>query len=187
MKFRGKIDSIDNIVVSDPSYDNKVWCRYEKNNINAKNWMASLEINPTETKIEDYDIKGVEFFLLLQKNNEVCSLEEGGRLKYLNNIKLNNYTICMDTACVALGINDNANEIINSCGEWQPSCAVKTGSDGTFGEILEGEKSGKLNFLLINGYFDEDFMNENTLFNYLVEQFQIKDLVKVDDNAELVI
>ena len=45
----------------------------------------------------------------------------------------------------------------------------------------------KLNFLLINGYFDKDFMNENTLFNYLVEQFQIKDLVKVDDNAELVI
>ena len=86
MKFRGKIDSIDNIVVSDPSYDNKVWCRYEKNNINAKNWIASLEINPTETKIEDYDIKGVEFFLLLQKNNEVCSLEEDGRLKYLNNI-----------------------------------------------------------------------------------------------------
>ena len=93
----------------------------------------------------------------------------------------------MDTACVALGINDNANEIINLCGEWQPSCAVKTGRDGTFGEILEGVKSGKLNFLLINGYFDKDFMNENTLFNYLVEQFQIKDLVKVDDNAELVI
>lgn len=30
MKFRGKIDSIDNIVVSDPSYDNKVWGSMKK-------------------------------------------------------------------------------------------------------------------------------------------------------------
>ena len=180
MKFKGKIDNINHIVISDPIYEKKVWCRYEKNGITGKDWIANLNIYPTETKIDRYIIKGVEFFLLLQKNNKVCNLDENGTLKYLKNIELKNYEIGMDSACIALGINDKAKEIIASQEEWQPLCAIRTGTDGIFGEVYEGIDNEKLCFLLIKGYFDEEYINQNDLFDYLIKQFQIKDLIKED-------
>ena len=36
MKYKGKIEKIKHIVVSDPAYDKDVWCRYENNNIDNK-------------------------------------------------------------------------------------------------------------------------------------------------------
>lgn len=30
MKFKGKIENINHIVISDPTYKEDVWCRYEK-------------------------------------------------------------------------------------------------------------------------------------------------------------
>ena len=180
MKFKGKIDNINHIVISDPTYKEDVWCRYEKKDINEKDWIVNLDIYPTETKIDDYNIKGVEFLLLLKKNEYDCNIDEDGNLSYLKDIELKDYTIGMDSACVALGLNNNAKEIIDSQEEWQPSCAIRTGTDGTFGDVSEGIKDGKLCFLFVTGYFDEEFINQNELFDYLVNQFQIKELIKED-------
>lgn len=190
MKFKGKINNIDHIVISDPSYGKGVWCRYEQENLNETDWLVNINIFPVETKVEKYYIKGTEFSLLLQKDKEDCSLDDEGTLSYMSDIELKDFTIGMDTACVALGINDNAKEIIDCREEWQPSCAIRTGGDGTFGEVSEGIKNGKLRFLLITGYFEEEFINENNLFEYLKDQFEIVDLVKEDiilygDNREL--
>ena len=30
MNYKGKIDNIDYIVISDPMYEKNIWCRYEK-------------------------------------------------------------------------------------------------------------------------------------------------------------
>lgn len=180
MKFKGKIEDINHIVVSDPSYKKDVWCRYEKENLNEKNWIVDLDICPVEDKIENYYIKGIEFSLLIQKDKEDCEFDDEGNFSYLNDIEMKDYKIAMDTACIALGINNNAREIIDSKEEWQPSCAIRTGTDGMFGEVSEGIRDGKLCFLLITGYFEEEFINENELFEYLKEQFEIKDLVKED-------
>lgn len=114
MKYRGRIESINNIVVSDPSYGKNVWCRYERNSINDINWMVNLNIEHTETKLDDYVIKGNEFSVLLHKNEKDCSLDDEGTLRYLNNIEIKDYTIGMDSACVALGINEKANKILDS-------------------------------------------------------------------------
>lgn len=180
MKFKGKIDNLNHIVVSDPTYDKDVWCRYEKNNLKEKDWIVNLDIYSTETKIDDYNIKGVEFLLLIKKNEYDCNIDEDGNLSYLKDIELKDYTIGMDSACVALGLNDNAKEIVDSQEEWQPPCAIRTGTDGTFGDVSEGIKDGELCFLFVTGYFDEDFINQNELFDYLVNQFQIKELSKED-------
>jgi len=180
MKFKGKIENINHIVISDPTYKEDVWCRYEKNNLKEKDWIVNLDIYPTETKIDNYYIKGTEFLLLIQKDEKDCSLDDDGTLSYLKNIELKDYTIGMDSACIALGINEQAKEIIDLQEEWQPSCAIRTGTDGTFGEVSEGIKDGRLCFLLITGYFEEDFINQNDLFEYLKSQFNIKDLVKED-------
>lgn len=180
MKYKGKIGNINHIVVSDPTYEKGVGCRYENSDLKANDWFVDLVICSTETKIEKYYIKGTEFALLLNKNKKDCSLDNQGVLRYMNDIELKEFTIGMDTACVALGINDNAKEIIKCREEWQPSCAIRTGCDGTFGEVTEGIKNGELHFLLITGYFDEDFINENELFEYLKNRFEIVDLVKED-------
>lgn len=180
MKFRGKINNINHVVISDPSYKKGVWCRYEKENLNETNWLVNLDISLVETKVGEYYLKGTEFSLLLKKNTEDCSLDDERTLSYMSDIKLNDYKIAMDTACVALGINDNAKEIIDCREEWQPSCAIRTGGDGIFGEVSEGTQNDKLCFLLITGYFEEDFINENELFEYLKDQFEIVDLVKED-------
>lgn len=180
MKFKGKIKKLNHIVLSDPSYEKGIWCRYEKDNLNEKDWLVNIDIYTVETDIGDYKVKGTEFFLLLQKDKDDCELDDEGTLNYLKSIELKDFTIGVDTACVALGINDYAKEIINSKDEWQPSCAIRTGADGTFGEVSEGTKNGELRFLLITGYFSEDICNENELFEYLKEQFEITDLIKGD-------
>lgn len=178
MKYKGKIDNINHIVISDPMYKEGVWCRYEKKDLNLKDWIVNLGIYPTEMKLDDFLIKGTNFFLLLQENENACSLSDDWNLSYLKDIELKEYTIGMDSACVALGINNNAKKIINSKEEWQPSCAIKTGTDGIFGEISEGLKDDKLSFLLITGYVEEEFINQNELFEYLKNQFEITDLIK---------
>lgn len=182
MKYRGRIESINNIVVSDPSYGKNVWCRYERNSINDINWMVNLNIEHTETKLDDYVIKGNEFSVLLHKNEKDCSLDDEGTLRYLNNIEIKDYTIGMDSACVALGINEKANKILDSKEEWQPKYSIKTGMDGTFGEVLEGMKDGKTCFILITGYVEEEFINQDDLLDYLKKQFEIIDLIKEKEN-----
>lgn len=181
MRVKGLIKNLNHIVISDPTYENGVWCRYEKNGLNEKDWRVDLQINSVKTKYKDYDICGTEFYLLLQKDKRDCKIDEEGTIRYLSDIEIKDYTIGMDTACIALGINDSAKEIIDSKEDWQPECAIRTGTDGTFGEVTEGIKDGNLCFLLVNGYFDEDFCNENYLFDYLKEHFEITDLVKEND------
>lgn len=184
MNYKGKIDHIDHIVISDPMYEKNIWCRYEKNDVNAKNWVVNLDIHPMEVEKDNYDVNCNEFSLLLKKEDKTCNIGENDTLIYSKDIKLNDYTIGMDSACVALGINDKAKEIIDSKEEWQPSCAIRTGGDGTFGTVFEGKKDDELQFLLIMGYIEDELMNQNELFDYLISQFEIKELVKEDFELE---
>lgn len=168
MKYIGKIDKINHIVVSDPMYEESVKCRYENQEINASNWLCELNL------IEDNMIR---INLLLKKADENCTIVDNS-ISYSSDIKINKYKIGMDSACVALGINDKADEIINSHDEWQPDCALKTGEDGIFGEVQEGKRGKELVFLLIYGYIDSDlFYDASDILDYLNEQFEISGLV----------
>lgn len=178
MRYKGLIKDLNHIVISDPSYKDGVWCRYEKNNLKEKDWNVDLQVYSVKTKFEDYDIQGTEFYLLLQKEKRYCKIDEEGTIRYLSNIEIKDYTIGMDTACVALGINADAKEIKDSRDEWQPDCAIRTGTDGTFGEVTEGMKDGKICFLLITGYIEEEFCDENEMFQYLTKHFQIEELTE---------
>lgn len=191
MKCSGKIKNINHIVVSDPTYENDTKCRYEISNLNEKDWLVELDVYGVEENIGDYTINGIEFYLLLQKEKGICEID-GDNIKYLSNIKTEKIDIGMDTACIALGINEKAKEIINSQSEWQPKCAIRTGTDGKFGEVFEGKKGNELSFVLITGYIGENTdYGVDELFNYLVNKFEITDLIKeetifVDKDRELI-
>ncbi len=185
MRYKGLIKDLNHIVISDPSYKDGIWCRYEKDNLNEKDWNVDLQIYSVKTKFEDYDIRGTEFYLLLQKDKRDCKIDEEGSIRYLSNIEIKDYTIGMDTACIALGINEDAKEIIDSREEWQPDCAIRTGTDGTFGEVTEGIKDGRLCFLLVTGYIEEDFCDEKEMLKYLVNHFEIENLTEFIDKNKI--
>lgn len=186
MRYNGKINNLNHIVVSDPSYKKDVWCRYEIDDLKEKNWIVNLDINHKTEKVGDFDVSNIEFCMLIKKYNDVCNLTKEG-ISYLNNINLKEYKIGMDTACIALGINDNAKEIINSYEEWQPNCSIRTGTDGFFGEVKEGrDENNNLCFLYISGFLDDDMGYETDyLKDYLVDQFEIKDLQQEKSDIEL--
>lgn len=183
IKYKGKINNINHIVISDPTYEKDDGCRYEIENLNEKNWLVELNIYDVEDKIDDYLIQGIEFYLLLQKTKDLCQIY-GENIKYLKNINIKKYDIGMDTACIALGINKNAEDIINSQPEWQPDCAIRTGTDGMFGLVTEGKNKEGLAFIVITGYLSSDMgYDKNSLFEYLVSKFEIKDLVKEENKV----
>ena len=185
MRYNGKIDNLNHIVISDPSYKKDVWCRYEINDLKEKDWIVDLDINHKTEKIKDFDIGYIEFNMLIKRDKNVCDFDET-KLSYLNNINLKEYEIGMDTACVALGINDKAKGIIDSHNEWQPTCSLRTGGDGTFGEVIEGKDiNNNLCFLFIYGVLN-DYMGYEVddLKDYLISQFEIKELKIESEKSE---
>lgn len=168
MKYKGKIEKLDHIVLSDPSYDKDVLCRYEKDNINGRNWLVNLEIAPD----------GVDnvFVMTLRRNKNF--LIRNSQMLVPTETEINKYALGMDTACMAMGINAIAKEI-NSCrDDWQPDCAIGTGTDGLFGEVHEGLLGDELQFLVIDGIVYSGFCSEDELLEYLTNNFEIKDLEK---------
>ena len=180
MRYKGKIKELNHIIISDPSYDENVTCRYEKDNLKEKNWNVDIDIHPTIDKIEDFTIKGTEFFLLLSKDKRLSELRENGTIRYLSGLEIKETEIGMDTACVALGINEKADEIIELRDDWQPECSLNTLTDGIFGTV----KEGKLNdnhtvFIWLSGYLDEDTgYSIEEIVDYLQYQLNIVDLEK---------
>ena len=180
MRYRGKIKELNHIVVSDPSYDKDISCRYEKNNINQKNWGVDIDIYPVQTPINDeISINGTEFYVFLYKDKKICELRENGSIAYLKGIEIKETDIGMDSACVALGLNDKAEEIISEKETWQPECSLKTSTDGIFGYVKEGIVDDRVYFIWISGYLDEYAgYTMDEIIDYLKEQLNIIELEK---------
>lgn len=186
MRYKGKIKELEHIVISDPSYDETVTCRYERNNLEKDNWLVDIDINQVVIPItEEFNAKGTEFFLFLYKSPQLCKLRENGTISYLNGIKLEKTDIGLDTACVALGINEKADEIIDCIDDWQPDCFLQTLTDGIFGTVKEGKINDDIVFIWISGYLDEDTgLSIEEIIDYLEYQLNITELTKVKENAK---
>ena len=156
MKFEGKIKELNQIIVSDPSYDEEVTCRYERKNVNQKDMNVIVEIHECSDKYDEITINGVEFFILIHNPKEKCELKENGNFTYPKRNQVTRFDIGIDTACISLGINNFADDIREAREEWQPPFALNTLSDGLFGVVKEGKKDDKINFIFISGYLSED-------------------------------
>lgn len=179
MRYKGKINELNHIIISDPSYDESVTCRYEKTNLKEKNWSIDIDIKPVEDKIENFTIKGTEFFLFLCKDKKLGELKENGTISYLRGIALDEVDIGIDTACVALGINEKAKEIVSSRDDWQPECSLKTLSDGIFGTVKEGKIGENVVFIWLSGYLCEDTdYSIDEIVDYIEHQLNIVELQK---------
>lgn len=179
MRYKGKIKDLNHILISDPSYDESVTCRYEINNLKEKNWFVDIDIKPVVEKIEDFTVKGTEFFLFLTKDRRLSELKENGTIRYMGGVKLEEIEIGMDTACVALGIDEKADEIIELREDWQPECSLNTLTDGFFGTVKEGKLQDHIVFIWLSGYLCEDTgYSMEDIIDYLQYQLNITGLEK---------
>lgn len=189
MFYKGQIEQIDRVVVSDPSYAADVWCRYEGQNFASGGpWKVQLAINDVSENVDGFDIKGVDFSMLLYTGNEkLCVLKpDGTGFSHPSFVKMKEFEIGMDTACVALGINGVADEIKASRGEWKPGCSLNTMTDGLFGNVYEGSCYGKTHLLYVSGYLDEDTgYSLKDIVDYLVSNFEIKKLELVKEEPAI--
>lgn len=188
MIYSGKVNEINQIIVSDPSYAKDVWCRYENNSLNAKDWNIKIQVKNYSEDIDGYDIAGLDFQILLSHPSVQCDFTENG-FRYPKSSEVEEYTIGADTACVSLGINDFADQIRSEADEWQPSTCLRTLADGEFGLVYEGKEanSERVNFIAIAGFFDEDTgYSEEDLVNYFKKSFAIENLYPIaSENEEM--
>lgn len=179
MRYNGKIEKLNHIVVSDPSYDKDVTCRYEKTGMNEKDWKIDIDIENVEDRYGKYTIKGTEIYIFLVKDRINAELRYKGTIKCLSSIKIKETEIGMDTACVAFGINEKADEILKVQDIWQPEESIKTLTDGLFGVVKEGTKNGEPVFIWISGYITDDAgYSIKDIVDYIQTQFEVKDLTK---------
>jgi len=179
LRYKGILNGLNHIIISDPSYDESVTCRYERTNLKNENWFVDIDIKSVIEQMENFTIKGTEFFLFLCKDKRLGELKENGTISYLKEINLEETEIGMDTACIALGTNDKAKEIIELRDDWQPECSLNTLTDGLFGVVKEGKIENDIVFIWLSGYLDEDTgYSIEDVIKYLQYQLNIEDLQK---------
>lgn len=181
MLYKGRIAELNKMVVSDPSYGEDVWCRYERNDFpKRKDWAVQMKVDHKEETVEGFDLSGVEFSLMicLPELQKVCRFGDDGSFFCPMAVKVGNpKEVGMDTACVALGINERADMIKAAKDEWKPPFALDTMTDGFFGEVSEGTYNGKVVLVVASGYLDDDTGHTvQDVVDYLTDAFEIKDL-----------
>lgn len=183
MKYFGKIAKMDKIIISDPMYKEDVYCRYQNENINMKDLNVQIVINDTVDKYEDIEIKGADFTVLISPQGSGNMLMEDGSFSHYEKDTVRVTEICMDSACIAFGINSYYDIIIQSQKEWQPPIALKTKGDGIFGDVWEGTYDNKIDFIAFTGYLDEEtgYSNDDIL-KYIVANLEITELQKEINN-----
>lgn len=191
MRYVGQIKKLDKLIVADPSYDSSVWCRYQNDNINGENWNVVIDIRDYHEEYEKFDVDGIEFDVVMQKDMESCYFNYERKLYPAKEYDAKKFTIGMDTACVSIGLNENADKILAEKDEWQPASSLKTLTDGEFGSLYEGTstKTGKVGFIWFTGFLDEDTRyTKDQIIDYLKEKLQIDNLVltMTDEQVEAI-
>ena len=165
--IKGEINNIDHIVISDPIYEKDVSCRYESSNFIEGKWEAEIK-----TSIEEID-NMLEFKIELKpeyySKNDIVSKR--------NTVKM--LDIGMDSACFSVGVNEKAQEILDSKDEWQPECSITTGYDGMIGFVNEvKDQNNKVLYLSFRGSIDADLITQEELSSYFINQLEISSLLK---------
>ena len=173
-KYKGTIDKLEKLVVSDPIYEKDVWCRYENNfSIPSE---CNFELTTTRDQYNDlfFSIKifpkeNIEF-------NDVILVDDNSLVHYHKSLDTKRYDIAIDTAHISFGINgideDFSLGITNDC---------------NFGCVVEYSYKNKYLGLTIEGYFDSTvFENDDNLVSIIERQFLVQDLTEeLDKDIDL--
>lgn len=181
--YKGKIKNFSHILISDPCYNEDAWCRYERKDLNKKDWVVNIQLSNLSESLMGVEVRGIQFRMVLQPNKKNCLMVKDG-IRTFDNVSTSTTRIGMDSACVAFGMDEYADEIIKSQDEWQPDCSLKTLTDGIFGEVIEGTVDNQIAFICFEGFLDEDTdYSKEEVLKYICTQFKIDDLQKLKDDV----
>lgn len=173
-KYKGTIDKLEKLVVSDPIYEKDVWCRYE-NNFSIPN-ECNFELTTTRDQYNDLFFSIKIFPKENTEFNDVILVDDNSLVHYLKSLDTKRYDIGIDTAHISFGIND-----------MDKGFSVGTTSDGMFGSVVEYSYKNKFLGITIEGYFDSIvFEKDINLINTIERQFLVNDLVEeLDKDIDL--
>lgn len=160
---RAHIPFLNGIIISDPSYSNDVWCRYESNVV-GKDWSMFFDSHTTADN-EFPEFSYIDFSLIIG-NEEIASRirKIDDRIVYPAKLEVNSFEIGMDTACFCCGAKDK----VNHFGEMM---AINTGTDGLLGDVYEFKLNGKVEAIYFMGSIDASFIDERGLFQHFKSGF----------------
>lgn len=162
---RASLPELKGVLFTDPSYEQGTWCRYEAD-INPKGWVMDY-------RAQDCDDDGYRFasFMLLLASPETASKikfnEDLTSFSHPASMKAEQRTVGMDTACVYIGPAAQFDPE-----EWQPSCALRTGTDGEFGAAYELASAKGVEAIVLFGFIDADFGSAESVWEYLLSSFE---------------
>lgn len=161
-----KLNGMRGVLFTDPSHPSDAWCRYELS-APMKGWMLDY-------RGEDCEEDGYRFtnFSLTLANPEYANYVKPSddllSLLYPARLSLSETTVGLDTACVYMG------PIMEfDADEWQPSCALRTGSDGEFGVAYQLSEGKEAVGVVLFGMIDADFGTKESVWEYLKASFRL--------------
>lgn len=162
-----KLSDMQGVLFADPSHPSGTWCRYELN-APMKGWMLNYY---GEDCVED-GYRFTNFTLTLadpEYANYVKPSDDLMSLIYPVSLSLSETTVGLDTACVYMGpmMEFDADE-------WQPSCALRTGSDGEFGVTHQLSEGEEVVAVVLFGMIDGHFGTKESVWDYLKATFGIR-------------
>ena len=171
MKKEAVIKKLDGIVISDPSYNKDVWCRYESN-IKDTNW--NMVFNSKKEKDNEYGFESIDFNLSIGNPKVLDKIEiENDSISYPASLKVKEFEIGMDTACFCCGSMKNYKLL-------EESMSISTGTDGMMGSVYEFKFPGQDNpvAIVFQGEIDADFISEEELFKSFCSGFDANEINK---------
>lgn len=201
--YTGNIKQLKHLVATDPHYGSDIWCRYERKFDKVIDWDIKLIIKNLDyfDTYKDYavNIKGLDFTLLLKNKNfdnidKLIDINSNSTV-YSRLFKHTVTEIGMDTAQVALGINEYAKEISDYYKDYdndsldldgyRPYFSIKTLTDGLFGNVTEYSYAGKDGAIVLTGWVDDDAgYDEQKILDYLTERLKIEELEKINNSEK---
>lgn len=173
-KYKGIIDKLEKLVVSDPFYEKDVWCRYENN------FSLASECNFELTTMRDrYNDLFFSIKIFPKENtefNDVILVDDNSLIHYHTSLDIKRFDVAIDTAHISFGINNMDKDF-----------SISTINDGNFGCVVEYSYKNKFLGITIEGYFDSAVFDEDiNLVNAIERQFLVKDLTEeLDKDIDL--
>ena len=163
------LPALQGVLFTDPSYRPGTWCRYESN-AHLKGWAMDYY---GEDRVDD-GYRFTAFALVLANPDYAEYIKPSADLMSFTHpmsLSLSETLVGMDTACIYLGP-----QTALDADDWQPGCALRTGTDGEFGTVYELKEKDEVVAVVLFGFIDSDFGTKESVWEYLKGTFGIRGL-----------
>lgn len=164
-----KLPALQGVLFTDPSYESGTWCRYERD-ISLEGWV--MDYHAADRNDDGYCY--TSFMLVIAKPDIADHIQvkpDTTSFSCPSSLETSQRIIGMDTASIYLGAYREFDS-----DDWQPGCALRTGTDGEFGTVYElSDADEEIAAIILFGFVDGHFGTKESVWEYLQSTFEIKE------------